>query len=180
MIHSSHFCSMTPRSVKAQAVEEEFVSGILSHIHLDNGWRDAVLKAITNEGPEPDHTIDVRRIEVAMANLRKQHLWGVIADDAFKKQYQGLERQKKALITPKVSTLTPNLDRAASLLRDLPVLWRHPGVTPEQRRELAREVFEELRVKEGRLVAAQPRPQYAPLFAYSVSTQQMLGGVSSS
>ena len=139
-----------------------------------------MLKAITNEGPEPDHTIDVRRIEVAMANLRKQHLWGVIADDAFKKQYQGLERQKKALITPKVSTLTPNLDRAASLLRDLPVLWRHPGVTPEQRRELAREVFEELRVKEGRLVAAQPRPQYAPLFAYSVSTQQMLGGVSSS
>ena len=122
MIHSRHFCSMTPRSVKAQAVEEEFVSGILSHIHLDDGWRDVVLKAITNEGPESDHTIDVRRIEGAMANLRKQHLWGVIADEDFKKQYRGLERQKKALITPKVSILTPNLDRAATLLRDMPVL----------------------------------------------------------
>ena len=115
-----------------------------------------------------------------MANLRKQHLWGVIADEDFKKQYQGFERQKKALITPKVSTLTPNLDRAATLLRDLPVLWQHPGVTPEQRRELAREVFEELRLREGRLVGAKPRAQYAPLFAYSVWAQQGLGGAKSS
>ena len=179
MTHSWHSCSMTPRSVKAQVVEEEFVSGILPNIHLDDGWRKAVLKAITNEGPEPDHTIEVQRIEGAMANLRKQHLWGVIPDEEFKKQHQGLERQKKTLITPKVSAITPNLDRAAALLRDMPALWQHPGVTPEQRRELAREVFEELRVRQGRLVGAKPRPQYAPLFAYSIWTQQVLGGLRS-
>ena len=180
MTHSWHFCSMTPRSIKAQTVEEEFVSGILSHIHLDDGWRDAVLKAITNEGPEPDQTVDVRRIEGAMAHLRKQHLWGVIADEEFKKQYQDLEGQKKALITTKISTVTPNLDRAAALLRSMPALWQHPGVTPEQRRELAREVFQELRLREGRLVGAKPRAQYAPLFAYSVWAQQVLRGVRSS
>lgn len=161
-------------------MEEGFANGVLSHIHLDDGWRDAILKAIANEGPEPDHTIEIRRIEGAMANLRKQHLWGVIEDDEFKRQYRELERQRKVLVTPKVSTLTPNLDRAASLLRDLPALWRHPGVTQEQRRELTREVFEELRIREGRLVAAKPKPQYAPLFAYSVWTRQVLGDVKSS
>ena len=115
-----------------------------------------------------------------MANLRKQHLWGVIADEDFKKQYQGLERQKKALLTPTVSALTPNLDRAATLLRDMPALWRHPGVTAEQRRDLAREVFEGIRLREGQLVAVKPRPQYAPLFAYSIWRYNVVGGDKSS
>ena len=115
-----------------------------------------------------------------MANLRKQHLWGVIADEDFKKQYQGIERQKKALLTPTVSALTPNLDRAATLLRDMPALWQHPGVTPEQQRDLAREVFQELRLKEGRLVAVTPRPEYAPLFAYNIWSQNVVGGRHSS
>jgi len=55
-----------------------------------------------------------------------------------------------------------------SLLRDIPALWEHPGVTPEQRRDLAREVFEEIRIRDGNLVAVKPRPQYAPLFGYSL------------
>ena len=55
--------------------------------------------------------------------------------------------------------------------------WQHPGVTPEQRRDLAREVSRELRLREGRMVAITPRPEYAPLFAYIVWAQQVLGGV---
>ena len=33
------------------------------------------------------------------------------------------------------------LGHAAELLQDLARLWTHPGVTPEQRREFAREAF---------------------------------------
>ena len=72
--------------------------------------------------------------------------------------------------------MTPNLDRAAQLLKDLPALWQHPGVTPKQRRELAREVFDEVRLREGRLVAIKPRPEYAPLFAYSIWRYNVVGG----
>ena len=68
------------------------------------------------------------------------------------------------------------MDRAAQLLQDLPALWRHPGVTPEQRRELAREVFQEIRLREGELVAVKPRPTYQPLFAYSIWRQKVAGG----
>ena len=83
---------------------------------------------------------------------------------------------------PKLSQRsTPNLDRAAELLRDLPALWEHPGVTQEQRRELAREVFDEIRIREGKLVAVKPRPDYAPLFAYSIwKGNQEVGDVRSS
>ncbi len=79
-----------------------------------------------------------------------------------------------------VSAETPDLERAAQLLRNLPTLWQHAGVTPEQRRELVREVFHEIRLREGQLSAVEPRPQYAPLFAYSLWREhQVVGGVCS-
>ena len=76
--------------------------------------------------------------------------------------------------------MTPNLDRAAELLRDIPALWQHPGVSPEKKRELAREVFQEVRLRAGRLVAVTPKSNYAPLFAYSLLKQIVVGGARSS
>lgn len=58
--------------------------------------------------------------------------------------------------------------------------WRGPRNPPQQglvggarstqdeRRELAREVFDEIRIRDGKLVAVKPRPEYVPLFAYSI------------
>ena len=68
----------------------------------------------------------------------------------------------------------------ARKVRDLPTLWNHPGVTPAQQRGLAREVFQEVRLREGRLVAVRPRPRYAPLFAYALWRQHVAGGARSS
>ena len=104
----------------------------------------------------------------------------MIGDEEFKDEYQALKRQIRALEPPPSQVLTPNLDRAAQLLRDLPALWHHAGVTSQQRRDLAREVFLEVRLREGRLVAVKPRPQYAPLFAYSLWRQNDVGGKRSS
>ncbi|MDA1128574.1 MAG: hypothetical protein O2913_07745 [Chloroflexi bacterium] len=123
---------------------------------------------MSNDGPEPDHSLDIRRIDAAMANLRKQHLWSAIGDREFKSEYQRLQRQRRALEPRPLVQSTPNLDRAAELLQNLPALWEHPGVTQDQRRDLAREVFDEIRLREGRLVAVKPHPEYAPLFAYSL------------
>ena len=135
-----------------------------------------MLAAIAAEDPEPDHRSEVKALEAALCNLRKQHLWGAVDDDRFKAEFRTLERQRRALEPRDFPDSTPNLDRAAALLQDLPALWQHPGVTQEQRRELAREVFEEVRLREGRLVGVQPRKQYAPLFAYSLWKQHKVAG----
>ena len=50
----------------------------------------------------------------------------------------------------------------------------------EQRRELVREVFEEIRIREGALVAVKPRPSYTPLFGYTLWRGQVVGGTGSS
>lgn len=80
MFHSWHRCEARPLSVRAAAVEREFAERVLGCVRLDGGWREAVLRAPALEGPQPDRTIEVRRIEAAMANLRKQHLWGALGD----------------------------------------------------------------------------------------------------
>ncbi len=121
--------------------------------------------------------MEIGRIDGALANLRKQHLWSVVSDEEFQAEYQSLKRQRSDLEPRPSSPETLDLERAAQLLRDLPTLWQHPGVTPEQRRELVREVFHEIRVREGELSAVEPCPQYAPLFAYSLWRQhQVVGG----
>jgi DNA invertase Pin-like site-specific DNA recombinase len=176
MFHNWHRCGMRPLSVSAPMVEGEFADRVLSQIKWDDGWEEAVIRAMTNEGPQSDCSLEVKRIESAMANLRKQHLWGVITDEEFRTEHVSLERQKRALEAARAPLMSPNLDRAAQLLSDLPALWQHPGVTPEQRRELAREVFEEVRLREGRLAAVKPRPEYAPLFAYSIWRYNVVGG----
>ncbi|MFQ5861430.1 MAG: recombinase family protein [Dehalococcoidia bacterium] len=181
MEHGWHRCGMRPESVPAPRVEQEFAHRVLACISLDNGWRQAVLRALASEGPEPDRSLEIKRIDAALANLRKQHLWGALSDEEFKTEFQALQRQRKSVEPRPTPTQNIDLDRAAQSLRDLPALWQHPGVTPEQRRELAREVFQEVRLREGELVAVTPRPDYAPLFAYSLWRQhQVVGGERSS
>ena len=77
MMHSWHRCDVRPQSVPAPREEQEFAERILGCITLDEGWRDSVLSAISKEGPEPDHSLEIKRIDATPANLRKQHIWNV-------------------------------------------------------------------------------------------------------
>ncbi len=153
---------MRPQSVPAPRVEEEFARRVLGCVTLDDGWRQAVLRSLAKEGPQPDHSLEIGRVDGALANLRKQHLWGAVSDEEFQAEYQSLKRKRSALEPRPSSPATPDLERAVQLLRDLPALWQHPGVTPGQRRDLVRKMFEEIRLRDGELTAVQPRPQYAP------------------
>ncbi len=168
---------MRPQSVPGPRVEKEFAQRVLGCVTLDDDWHQAVLGALAKEGPRPDHSLEIGRIEGALANLRKQHLWGAVSEEEFQAEFQNLKRQRSALELRPSSPTTPDLERAAQLLRDLPALWQHPGVTPEQRRDMVREVFQVIRLQEGELSAVQPLLQYAPLFAYSLWRQhQVVGG----
>ena len=149
---------------------------MLGCVTLADDWRRVMLRALAEEGPQPDHILEIGRIDGAMANLRKQHLWGAVSDEEFQAECQSLKRQCSALEPGPSSPETPELERAAQLLQDLPALWQHPGVTMEQRREIVREVFHEIRLRVGEVSAVQPRPQYTPLFGYSLWRRHRIVG----
>lgn len=129
MAHSWRRCGCRPSSVNAAAVEEEFAGRVLGCVTLDGGWREAVLRDLVNEGPKLDHTLDIKRIEAVLANLRKQYLWGTIDDQEFKSEHREFQRQIRNLEVSEPPSMTPDRDRAVQMLQDLPALWRHPGVT---------------------------------------------------
>ena len=111
------------------------------------------------------------RVEHLMAKFhRKQHLWGDITDEEYRQQKQDLERQLKPLVQLPAPVHLPNLERAAQLLADLPALWKHPGVTDEQREAFVGEMFHQVRLRGRELVAIHPKPVYQPLFAYMIAS----------
>jgi len=153
---------------------------VMPYLKLDSTWKTRVTTALKRQAPQTQDENQQKRLIGAMENLRKQHLWGDLSDERYKLERRSLERQLKLVAIPTQPTELPNLDRSAKLLEDLPVLWSHPGVTHEQREELVREVFQEVRLREGRLVAVRPKPRYAPLFAYALWRQHVAGGARSS
>jgi hypothetical protein len=110
----------------------------------------------------------------AIENLRKQHLWGDISDENYRRERGALERQLKLLAKPAQTAELPNLERATLLLEDLPSLWQHKGVTHQQREALVQEVFRSITIDGKDFVSVEPNPAYIPLFA-AVLTGQKLG-----
>jgi len=100
--------------------------------------------------------------------------------DRHKAAHPVLQLQVRSIQPSSIQSMMPNLDRASRLLQSLLALWNHPGVTPAQQQGLAMEVFQEVRLREGGLVAVRPRPRYVPLFAYALWRQHVAGGVRSS
>ena len=78
----------------------------------------------------------------------------------------------KLVATPVQSHQLPNLESAAGLLRDLPALWLHPGVTDGQRETLVQEVFRRITIDGKDFVSIEPKAEYVPLFAVIASGQK--------
>jgi len=158
-------CDAWPRSRSVESLCQEFGARVLAHVHLDDGWKTLVEAALQVE-PEVNDLQEQRdKLTRALQNLRKQHLWGDISDEDYRQERMLLERKLK-IATPNPSpTHLPNLERVAQLLNELPALWSHPGVTNRQREALSQEVFNVVTIEGKSLVALEPKPAYAPLFA---------------
>ena len=100
----------------------------------DDPWWKAVERALASEGPRPDVSTDLKRVEQALANARKQHLWGMLTDIEVKLAHKALERQQKALLAqtepmeerPMIGVMRSN----RPLMED--ILWREIVLVLEQ------------------------------------------------
>ena len=168
LMHERHAtgrnCAIWPRSQTVEDVSQQFKKRVLSYLTLPDSWEKTILAAMRREEP-PIDVSEVERIERALENLRKQHTWGDLTDEKYRQERSALQRQIKLVSPPSQPRQLPNLERAAELLKDLPALWSHPGVTDEQRESLIREVFVEITIDSDKLTSIEPKSNYAPLFA---------------
>ena len=169
LYHNKPFCPVQPHSIRVENIMSQFQSGVLPYIQLDQGWKNLIISILENGNSAPPFADKYAKIEQAMKNLRKQHLWGDITDEDYRREKQELQRQTNNAATQNVPATVINFDKAAQLLSDLPALWKHPGTTDKQRESLLAEVFDETRIRGHVLVAVKPKPRYQPLFAYATT-----------
>jgi DNA invertase Pin-like site-specific DNA recombinase len=169
----SRECGVKPKSRRLNTLVGQFGDLVVSQMVLDPRWKGWTIEALKREHRQPAALKDQQpRLEQALANLRKQHLWGDIDDADYQAQKTGLERQLKLIIPTELNIQIPNLEWGAELLGQMNYLWSHPGVTDQQREELVKEVFKSLTIEGEQLRTVEPKPKYVPLFASIIVAQQ--------
>ena len=116
-------CDTWPRSRSVDSLNQEFGDRVLKQLHLDDGWKTLVISALQGEQEIKNHDVQREQLHRAIENLRKQHLWGDISDDYYRRDRIVLERQIKSMTPDHLYANLPNLERAAQLMNDLPALW---------------------------------------------------------
>ena len=103
------------------------------------------------------------RLKAQLERLKKLFAWG----DFSEKQY--LAEKEKALealraLTPP-ETKSRVLEGLAEFLKNVAKAWRE--VNQEHRNKLARQLFDEIWVKDKQVIAVKPRPELKPFFQLS-------------
>ena len=181
LIHERHSqgkqCKIMPKSRSVESLSQEFAERVLAYVKLDEGWKTRTMAVLTSDGGVTDDKANqeqAEKLNKVLENLRKQHLWGDISDVDYRHERGELARQINDLSRDTTPVQMPNMERAAQLLNEMPVLWQHPGVTNKQRESLVHEVFNKISINGEALVAVEPKPEYAPLFA-DMLTHQPVG-----
>ena len=169
---SGRHCDARPRSRSVPALMDQMARRVMPHMKLDSTWKARITAVLRAEEPEEHDNGQQDRLQRALENLRKQHKWGDLTDLEYRRERDPLMRQLRTVDWPQVLPELPNLERAATLLEDLPTLWMHSGVTHEQRESLIREVFRRITIDGKEFVSFEPQPAYVPLFATIVTDQE--------
>ena len=99
--------------------------------------------------------------------------WGDLTSEAYQAERDQLQRELAGLRT--ANEQAGLIGRAAAFLRDLPAAW--DAATPEQRNQLARLIFASVEVRDDRVVAIEPQPDFAPFFVAATERNNAGGAV---
>jgi DNA invertase Pin-like site-specific DNA recombinase len=162
--HSRPYCELVPHSTVVENLSNQFSEKVLPYMRIDRELKSLVHGELSQMPGAKSGSDETTRLERAMANLKKQHLWGDITDEEYKHEKRQLDQRlaQKAIRSTKDESV--DFARMELLLSEFESLWSHPGVSDEQRERLISEVFLQVRLRGGILVAIQPRPEYQPIF----------------
>lgn len=142
----------------------QFVHDVVPYISLSPEIKDQVISQLTNPIPNAQSSSENGRLEQALNNLRKQHLWGDVNDEEYRQQKLFIERQLNAFRNTSEAQNVVNLTRACELMSELVNVFSHEGVTDVQREAFIKEVFASVRLDGNKLIAIEPKAVYKPIF----------------
>ncbi len=148
------------RSAALEGIEAQ-LAAYLATFSLPEETVTQIVHVYDQTSAERDDT-EVRRREVAgrLERIKQLFKWGDLDVADYRVERDTLEAELAGLrATTHRSGL---LAQAATFLRDLPAAWE--AATAEQRNSLAQLVFQSVEIKDDRVVAVVPQPDFAPFF----------------
>jgi DNA invertase Pin-like site-specific DNA recombinase len=120
-----------------------------------------------------DTEIQRTKLITKLERLKKLYGWGDLKEDQYLKERDGINKEIQMLTPPEEKSKV--LDQLAAFLRDVSEAWKEAD--QNQRNRVARQLFQEIWVKDKQLIAVKPRPELDPFF--QISYEQWLKKIES-
>jgi hypothetical protein len=110
-----------------------------------------------------DRGIERASVEARLERLGKLFAWGDISEDQYLREKENATKELHVLTPPEEKSRV--LDRLAEFLKSVANAWREAN--QDQRNRIARQLFEEIWVKDKQVIAVKPRAELEPFFRLS-------------
>jgi hypothetical protein len=145
-------------------VYEAQIEAYLENFIIPDDYRQKILEAHRKLEAAYDDTEKKRNDLLArLERNKKLFRWGDIGEQEYVAEKENLEQELHLLVPPQSDGRV--LDKLASFLASVTQAWREANQV--QRNALGRQLFDEVWLKDKRVIAVKPRPELEPFFRIS-------------
>lgn len=145
-------------------VYEYQIEGYLETFQIPEDYQLRILEAhkklqTAYDNNEKEQAKQKARLE----RLKKLFAWGDLSEEQYIIEKNIALEALRALTPPETKSRV--LERLAEFLKNVPKAWKE--ASQEQRNQLARQLFDEIWVKDSQVIAVKPRVELKPFFQLS-------------
>jgi hypothetical protein len=133
----------------------------LNTFYIPEDYQQRILQAQQDlEKAYSDVDAQKERLERQLKRAKELYEWGDYSKAEYETRRNAILDQLRSLIVPQ--RLAEHLEKMARFLADVPAAWAE--ATPEQRNKLARCLFDQVWLKDKKVIAVKPVADLEPFF----------------
>jgi site-specific DNA recombinase len=141
-------------------IYEQQLLAYLKAFHIPEDYQKKILEAHRKLQSACDMENQMAVLEARLKRTKELYKWGHITQKEYLADYAEIQSELKEL-TP-VTDEEKVLERLASFLKDITTAWDY--ATQAQKNRLATSLFEAVWIKDKKVAAVTPRPEFKPFF----------------
>ena len=140
---------------------ENQLIGYLKAFHIPEDYQEKILEAHRKfQSVYNDASKQKARLEARLKKIKELYEWGHKTKEEYLTDYAEIQKELKALVPQEDKKEV--LEKLALFLKDITLAWEQAN--QEQRNRLASQLFEAIWVKDKKVWAVAPRPEFKPFF----------------
>jgi site-specific DNA recombinase len=153
-----------PQKSALLEVYEYQIERYLETFHIAEDYQAKILEAHKKLQTAYDDTErEQTRLKVQLERLKKLFVWRDLSEKQYLVEKENILERLRALIPPETKSRV--LEQLAEFLKNVTKAWKNAN--QEQRNKIARQLFDEIWVKDKQVMAVRPRPELKPFFQLS-------------